>query len=108
MMPKISVRPDASRNSSSPYCTAFRHWTRKVAISTAGSGAQRPVRSELAAAGRVGERLHRHADLLVLLAVDPAQVDVLHRVVGLRQRERPARRIDLRLLDRGGELGSFS
>ena len=34
MMPKISVSPEATRNSSSPYWTAFRHWTRKVAKST--------------------------------------------------------------------------
>ena len=33
MMPKISVRPLATRNSSSPYWTAFRHWIRKVARS---------------------------------------------------------------------------
>jgi len=30
MMPKISVSPLATRNSSSPYWTAFRHWIRKV------------------------------------------------------------------------------
>src|SRR4051812_43255043 len=35
MIPKISVNPLATRNSSRPYCTAFRHWTRKVARSTA-------------------------------------------------------------------------
>ena len=29
----VSVRPDATRNSSSPYCNAFRHWMRKVAKS---------------------------------------------------------------------------
>src|SRR4051812_518951 len=33
MIPKISVRPLATRNSSRPYWTAFRHWTRKVARS---------------------------------------------------------------------------
>jgi hypothetical protein len=33
MMPKISVRPLATRNSSSPYWTALRHWIRKVAKS---------------------------------------------------------------------------
>src|SRR6266446_8916866 len=33
MIPKISVRPDATRKSSSPYCSEFRHWMRKVARS---------------------------------------------------------------------------
>src|SRR5450755_4777324 len=38
MIPKISVRPLATRNSSRPYWTAFRHWTRKVARSNASQG----------------------------------------------------------------------
>jgi hypothetical protein len=45
------------------------------------------------------------AHQLVLLAVDLAQVDVLHRVVRLADRERAARAVDLGLLDGGGELG---
>ena len=46
---------------------------------------QPPARSELAAARRVGERLDRDADELVLVALDLAQVDVLHRVVRLAE-----------------------
>ena len=30
MMPNTSVRPLATRNSSSPYCTPFSSWIRKV------------------------------------------------------------------------------
>src|SRR5438046_596462 len=37
MIPKISVSPLATRNSSRPYWTAFRHWTRKVAKSNRSS-----------------------------------------------------------------------
>src|SRR5512146_4761 len=37
-MPKISVRPLATRKSSSPYCTALRHWTRNTAKSMEGPG----------------------------------------------------------------------
>ena len=43
----------------------------------------------LAAARRIGKRLDRDADHLVLLALDLAQVDVLDRVVRLRQRNEP-------------------
>jgi len=35
MIPKISVSPLATRNSSRPYWTALRHWTRKVERSLA-------------------------------------------------------------------------
>src|SRR5512132_1228879 len=35
MIPKISVNPEATRKSSSPYCSPFRHWTRKMPISMA-------------------------------------------------------------------------
>jgi len=45
-----------------------------------------------------------HADHLVLLAHHLAQIDVLHRVVRLRDAERTARAIDPGLLHRGGEL----
>src|SRR5512142_3326235 len=98
MIPKISVSPDATRNSSKPYWTAFRHWTRKVPKSTAR--ALHP-----AAACRGGQALDGDAHHLVLLAVDLAQVDVLHRVVRFAHREGAARAVDLRLLDRGRELG---
>src|SRR5882672_11504548 len=125
MIPKISVRPDATRNSSSPYCSEFRHWMRKVArsmqVTKAKSKAQQakersaasahpatpkdpapPVRRVAplggrsaatgglhpggyipgatsrglhpAAARRIAQCLRRHADQLVLLAFDLAQV----------------------------------
>ena len=99
MMPKISVSPEATRNSSSPYCSAFRHWIRKVARSMANRA---PADGD---AGRVRHQgwcdayilqprpgsaspLLGDADDLVLLALDLAQVDVLHRVVRLAERER--------------------
>src|ERR1700710_2838609 len=97
MIPKISVSPEASRNSSSPYWTAFRHWTRKVPRSTGGA-------LQLAAARRVGEVLHRDVHQLVLVADHTAQVDVLHGVVRLADREGAARAVDAGLLDRGGEF----
>src|SRR5450631_1353805 len=43
--------------------------------------------SELAAARRVGERLHRNRAELVVVAFDLAQVHVLHRVAGSGERE---------------------
>src|SRR6266446_10114108 len=131
MIPKISVRPDATRKSSSPYCSEFRHWMRKVArsmqVTKAKSEAQQakersaasahpatpkdpapPVRRVAplggrsaatgglhpAAARRIAQCLRRNADQIVLLAFDLAQVDVLHRVVGLGQRERASRAVD--------------
>src|SRR6185437_11471774 len=119
-MPKISVNPLATRNSSSPYWTAFRHWTRNIAKSievarcdrrrpitvAPGRRAQRIARVLLhpAAWRRIGERLDRDAFDPVLVADDLAQVDVLHRIVRLRQRERPARAVDMCAFDRGDEL----
>src|SRR5258708_21414278 len=79
MMPKMSVNPEATRNSSNPYWTALRHWTRNVATSMRGCRGR--ACSHLAAAARVGERLGGDADHLVLLADHLPQVDVLHRVV---------------------------
>src|SRR6188472_2881035 len=128
-MPKISVSPLATRNSSSPYCTAFRHWTRKTAksmdhprkVSLASlaryfARARLPPPSRkrpfdggavngrrdlhLAAGRRLRERLDGDAFELVLRSDDLAQVNVLHRVVRLRQRERAARAVDARLLHR--------
>src|SRR5678816_2276736 len=115
MIPKISVRPLATRKSSRPYWTALRHWTRKVAVSIVPLRArdarwrERPPRArppglELAAARRVGERLHRHRAELVVVALDLAQVDVLHRVAGRREGELAARAVDRALPHRGGEL----
>src|SRR5207244_4021954 len=127
MIPKISVSPLATRNSSKPYCTAFKHWTRKVARSTetqrkrarrsqrpikprprirlcrsdgwrpSGAGAQRlggVDRSYLAAARRVGQALDRHRLELVVVSLGFAQVHVLHRVAGRRDRELAARAVD--------------
>ncbi len=48
---------------------------------TADARPARDAQAELAAARRVGQALDRHADELVLLALDLAQVDVLDRVV---------------------------
>src|SRR5690606_4876051 len=91
MMPKISVRPLATRNSSSPCCKAVRHWMRKMlaSMSRSARGA-----SELAAARRVGQLPDRDVDHLVLLARHLAQVEVLHRVAGRGQRELAARTVD--------------
>src|ERR1700682_5806486 len=97
MMPKMSVNPEATRNSSNPYWNALRHWTRKVATSM---GALRGHRLSHAAAGAgIGERFHRDADHLVLLADHLAQVHVLHRVVGGADSEGAARAVD----PRGGD-----
>src|SRR5947199_8800562 len=52
MIPKIRLMPLAIRSSSRPYCTAFRHWTRKVARSTGESGAGCLEGVEHAHAGR--------------------------------------------------------
>src|SRR6058998_3022357 len=107
MMPKIRVSPAASMNSSSPYCTLFRSWMRKLAKSMeagrcgrasschAGpdpASMRRPrgsraepgmVSGELAARARIGQRLGGDADHLVVALFHAAQVDVLDRVVGL-------------------------
>src|SRR5258706_12602911 len=121
MMPKMSVNPLATRNSSSPYCSAFRHWTRKVAKSIASSlrilgklksGARRPPlfssihsaaiyatassTSHRAAASWIGEALSSQSDGLVLPVLDLSQVEVLHHVVRRRQRDPAARAVDLR------------
>src|SRR6185369_8593508 len=102
MMPKMSVNPEATRNSSNPYWRALRHWTRNVATSMRGRRG-RPS-SHLAAARRVGKSLGGDADHLVLLADDLPQVDVLHRVVARSDGEGPARAVDPRCLDRLGEV----
>src|SRR6478609_3295337 len=105
MIPKISVRPLATRNSSSPYWIPLRSWIRKVAASISGNLGQalnaaglgpdpecdrQSARAELAATRGIGQRLDRDADDLVVLALDLAQIDVLHRVVCLGQHHRPA------------------
>src|SRR5271154_876811 len=100
--PKMSVSPEATRNSSSPYCSALRHWTRNVATSISHAATTRP--SHLAAAARVGERGGRDADHLVFLADHLAQVHVLHRVVVRADSERAARAVDLRADNGPGDL----
>src|ERR1043165_10048679 len=92
-MPQISVRPLATRNSNSPYWIAFGHWTRKTAT-LIGSAAQPAVAREarqrslhVASLRRIRERLHGDAFVAILGADDLAQIDVLHRVVRLRQRD---------------------
>src|SRR5476649_207167 len=102
MMPKMSVSSEATRNSSNPYWSALRHWTRKVAMSIAGG--RRGHRSSHAAAGAgIGERFRRDADHLVLLADHLAQVHVLHRIVGGADGEGAARAVDRRRGDRLGD-----
>src|SRR5258707_4610489 len=94
MMPKMSVSPEATRNSSNPYWNALRHCTRKVATSI---GARCEHRLSHAAAGAgIGERFHRDPDHLVLLADHLAQVHVLHRIVGGTDGEGAARAVDPR------------
>src|SRR5260370_41775861 len=58
----------------------------------------------LAAARRVGQRLVGDGDDLVFETDDLAQVDVLDRVVRLRQGEPAARAVDLRGLHRTDQL----
>src|ERR1043165_993571 len=106
MMPKISVRPAASMNSSSPYCTLFRSWIRKLAKSMRsiagkkmGGRANLPCAfragsAELAAGAGVGQGPGGDADHLVFLVLDAAQLDVLHRVVGLAHSPLAARTVD--------------
>src|SRR5471032_1089777 len=103
MMPKISVSPEATRNSSNPYWSALRHWMRNVATSM---GARREHRfSHAAARAGIGERFHRDPDHSVLLADHLAQVNVLHRIVGGPDGEGAARAVDLRRGDGLRELG---
>src|SRR5438067_863490 len=115
MMPNTSVSPLATRNSSSPYCTPFSSWMRKVwrSMEKAKAGASRQKRRPASAGlpavpfpscsrhlacldrgGIVVERLHRHADVLVFRAGHFSQVDVLHRIVRLRQMPLAARAVD--------------
>src|SRR5512136_1482106 len=105
MIPKIRVRPLATRKSRSPYWTAFRIWMRKKEASTVarrpagarGTGAPRAPSPSLhpAAHRRVGEGRDGHGDDLVLLALHLAEVDVVHRVVGLGHGHGAARALDL-------------
>ena len=67
----------------------------------------RDPESELAAARRIGDVLHRHADDLVLLAFDLAQVDVVDRRVGLGERKGAARAVELRRFHCPHDVGTF-
>src|SRR5687767_4286064 len=106
MIPKIRVRPAASMNSSRPYWTLFSSWMRKLAKSIQ-DGVEEPKKWEaetshscarrasghLAASAGVGQRLRGNPDHLVVLVLDAAQVDVLHRVVGRAHRPLAARAV---------------
>jgi hypothetical protein len=71
MMPKINVNPDATRKSSSPYWSEFRHWIRKVTKSIAAPDSRTLSLYNLqpASAAAVGERHIRpaRAELTALL-----------------------------------------
>src|SRR6185437_470166 len=119
MMPKISVSPLATRNSSRPYCTLLRIWIshstarvhharlatthslhKKEAGTTAPAGIAREQvlgSGHPAAARRVFQRFPCDADHLVRIALDAAQVDILDRIVRLRHRPGPSRAVDLDL-----------
>src|SRR5690349_15194094 len=125
MMPKMSVRPLATRNSVSPYCTLFNTWMRNICKSIlhptefrrvdrrasaeanaarryatlreAVRYASRDVRSaHRAAASRIGERLRREADRVVLAVFDLAQIEILHDIVRGGQRDLAAGAVDFR------------
>src|SRR5579872_4588670 len=100
MIPKISVRPLATRKSNSPSWTPFNTWIRKNAresdIRLSAGGVQpkrlgrwliadRFLRRHLAAGRRIGECLDRDADVAVFGALHLAQIEILHRVVRLGQ-----------------------
>jgi ABC-type sulfate transport system substrate-binding protein len=96
-MPKIKVRPEATRNNNNPYCRALRHWIKKVAKSikvlplglrhaqatTAHVGSGDDVQLHLAAEAWVSQSFGGDAVEHVFLAHHFAQVNVLHRVVAL-------------------------
>src|SRR6266498_3588825 len=110
-MPKISVRPLATRNSTRPYCTPFSTWMRKITGSInkepAPCGHRLPcragpgLRQHLAAASRILERFPCDSNVLVLLAHALAQVAVLDRVVRPRHRPLAARAVDRHAFHRG-------
>src|SRR5690606_42026512 len=96
MIPKIRVRPAASMTSSSPYCTLFSSWIRKLAKSIDGERSPKKWEAETshlrgaacasthpATGAGIRQRLGGDADHLVVLVLDAAQVHVLHRIVGL-------------------------
>ena len=51
MMPKIRVSPEATRNSNNPYCSALRHWIRKVVKSIEKALFTLPLRAQQQGAG---------------------------------------------------------
>src|SRR5579864_7064069 len=65
---------------------------------------ENPLLSHLAASRGIGQRLYGDADEAVLEPLNPAQIDVLHRIMRFRQRELAARAIDLGLRHRGNQL----
>src|SRR5215216_3152375 len=113
-MPKTSVSPLATRNSTSPYCTPLSSCTAKVArsmqapvfhISRQGREMRKnKLRRKPAAEPRIRERLVRDRDVAIEPALRLAQVDVLHDIMRLREADRPARRVDLGGLHGGEHL----
>src|SRR5574337_1480144 len=115
MMPKISVRPAASMNSSRPYCTLLSSWIRKFATSmgvTVGQSGQKKrwiappsfaawsrLSGQLAAGAGGGQRLRGDADHHVVAFLHLAQVDILYRVVRLAHGPLAARAVDHGALD---------
>src|SRR5450830_1521875 len=118
MIPKISVSPLATRKRSSPYCTALRACARKVGKSMLssirkclvdrrdeqdhtrvhrsprGTAAFWRLGLQAAAFGRIGQGLDGDTLNDVVHALDLAQVDVLHRIVGARHAEAAAWTVD--------------
>src|SRR5262245_45688420 len=89
-IPKISVSPEATRNSSRPYCTPLRSWMAMKAVSTARSSS-----GDGASGARVGDRLLRDRDDGVVSVPHLANIDILDRIVRLRERPAPARAVEL-------------
>src|SRR5262249_52685063 len=61
-------------------------------------------RRQRAALRRVGEAFYRDAGIAVFAGLHAAQIEILHRVVRLRERELAARAVDLGLLHRRDQL----
>src|SRR5262245_41730903 len=99
-IPKISVRPDATRNSSRPYWMPFRTW-----MAMNESMVRRPrASSDRASGGGIGDRLLRDCDDDVVAVPHLADIDVLHRIARLGERPAPARAVELDRLHRGEQL----
>src|SRR3712207_4816720 len=105
-IPKIRVRPLATRKSTRPYCTPFRSCTANVTKSIAAfpretwrggretATAEQVLGDAAAARGIVHVGL-RDRDELVSSVAHLAQIDVLDRIVRLVEAQRPTGAIDL-------------